>query len=591
MLMLRFALPCLAALSVASCGGGEASHSGDTTPTSPGTGVPPSGSGSSFYLPFVATSTSGGETGLFVVPSNNPASSPTFVTQTPAGDQVITMLGLSKSLTSNSSNVVTASSPYALLYIATGSDGKAHAYALNLSDVTVAPAATQISSLSLGSVADICGIVGSAQTRISDPTTLFVVLHTNSGGATSCGSGGDVYEVIHYTDSATTAPTVIDIATPTPVNPLVPLYTSGGALGGLVLLNSITSSLDFYDDNTFTNPTVLATGVTSWSDLADDSAVDNTGDVGATIAFLSLTTSNGTSLWRVTASGVAANVYTATGTLEGVADQNNIYFTDTTLGSSQGIYQEALSGGTPTQLYSASVSGLTIPPHYTLIGSNGTDLVLVRNDFVMSGGMSMAVANLPVGTATSPTVIAGPFSGVVTAALCPATFGNVTSDDLLVNVAPGPLSGSTTSTAYSTEILTPAGAVKQAPLANSTFGALLSCDNGFGSVLQIRGITDTSGGYGGGAVNALDLGTLAATQLGTTSGSGSYTVPSGDQLSAIFLSNTIGLGGAFPVSGSGSSGIAVDLSKSELVAVSVPYSNVSVEIPQQGPEASQLSVR
>ena len=573
MLELRFALFCVAALAVASCGGGTTADTGSTTPTSTAPpGTTPEG-GAAFYLPFVATSTSGGETGLLVVPSNSPASTPIFVTQTPSNAQAVRLLGLSKELTSNSSNVVTSWSPYALLYAATGGDGSAHVYALNLSDVSVAPAATQASSLSLSSMTDICGFVQSAQTQVSDPTTLFVVLQTNSGGASSCGTGGDVYQVIHYSDSADTAPTVVNITTPT-LATLLPLYQASGKLGGLVLLNSTTNDLDFYSDDTFTNPSVLTGGVTSWFDVADDSSVDNTGGVGATTAFLSMTTASGTSLWRVPSSGSAANVYTASGILQGVADQNNVYFVDGVPGT-QKIYQEALGGGTPTELYGATVSGLSIPSQYTLVGSNGTQLVMIQSGFATGGGISMSLATLPVGTPATPTAIAGPFSGAVTAAMCPATFGDITTDDLLVNVT---AIGSTTTD--SSEVLTPAGAVKQALLTDSTFGAVVTCGNGFGSVVQIQGITDTGGGYGGGTVDALNLSSLTATQLSTTSGSGSYTVPSGDMLSVIFLSETIGLGSVGPSSGGVSSGMAVDLSKSQIVPVSVPYSDVTINLPR-----------
>ena len=584
MLKSHFALSCIAALAVAACGGGAATStgSGGTTPAGSDPGGSSQGSSPSFYLPFVATSSNGGETGLFVVPSDNLAATPVFVTQTPSSAQSMAVLALSKELAPNNSNVVTSSSPYALLYTATGSDGNAHVYALNLSDVAVAPAATQVSSLSLSSVADICSILGSAQTEVSDPTTLFVVLHTNAGGQSNCGSGGDVYQVIHYADSATTAPTVVDITTSMPAlgasappYGLVPLYQTSGALGGMVLLNSTTGDLDFYSDDTFTNPTVLAAGVTSWSDIVDDSAVDNTGGVGATTAFLSVTTSNGTSLWRVTSSGTASTIYSASGSLQGVADQSNVYFTDTVLLSGQKIYQEAISGGTPAELYGTTVSGLTIPPQYRLVGSNGTVLVLTTSTLSTSGNAAMLVATLPVGTPATPTNIAGPFSGIMTAALCPATFGDVTSDDLLLNVTLGASNGSTATTTYSTEVLTPAGAVKQAILTDSTFALLPGCGNGFGSVLQISGITDTGGGYGGGTVSALNLSSFSTTPLSTTSGNGSYTIPSGDTLSVAFLSDTIGLGAVFPQAGRVAGGIGVDLSKDLIVPVSVPYSDVT----------------
>ena len=70
-----------------------------------------------------------------------------------------------------------------------------------------------------------------------------------------------------------------------------PLYGADGALGGAVMLDSATGNLDFYAGDTFTMPTVLTTGVTSWLDMVDDAAVNGTGSVGASTAFLNVKTS------------------------------------------------------------------------------------------------------------------------------------------------------------------------------------------------------------------------------------------------------------------------------------------------------------
>ena len=194
------------------------------------------------------------------------------------------------------------------------------------------------------------------------------------------------------------------------------------------------------------------------------------------------------------------------------------------------------------------------------------------------GSTSSSVLTLPVGSAATPTVIAGPFSGMVSAAMCPATFGNVASDDLLLNVTQTVTSGSTTTYSYSTEVLTPSGAVAQATLADSAFPGLPACTGNFGTVLQVRGITDTNGGYGGATVSAFDLGTSSVTALSTTSGSGSYTVAPGDVAEGGFLSDDIGSGFVGPYSqpGSISSGLAFDIAKTLIVPVTVQDSNVSV---------------
>lgn len=567
-------------LTVVACGGGTAAN----TANPPGSGAAgsgpggsdPGGAGGVYYLPFVATSSSGGETGLFVVPSDNLSAPPIFVTRTPTSSQTVLVEALSKQLASNSSNMAASASPYALLYAAAGGDGSVHLYALTLSNTSVAPSATQVSSLALSSTDDICPANAAAQTKLTDPTTLFVVLHTNPGGTSSCGHGGDVYQVIHYTDSATTAPSVVQIA---PAGGLVgnvftALYRQDGSLGGLVLLDSATGALQFYSDNTFTNPVTTATGGTSWSDLIDDSSVDNTAGMGAQTAFLAVTTSSGTALWRVTASGVASKVYTASGSLGlfSAADNSNVYFTDwVEQRGAQSIYQESIGGGAPIALYSTTAGSLPPAPPYTVVGSTGVVLVLATE------GPSSSIVTLPVGKPATPTRIAGPFSGAAVPTLCPATSGDVSSDVLLVNVIATTSAGATTTATSSTEILTPAGVVEQPVLNDSAFVAAPGC--GFGSVLQVRGITDTTGGYGGGTVSALNLGSFVATQLATTSGNGSYPVPAGDFLGATFLTNTVGLGAVIPVAGGASGGVAVDLAKNLLVPVSVAGSNVSLELP------------
>lgn len=602
----RLTLVLTSALALAACGAGSTSgsSSGDNAGNNSGNNGGNNGSNggnnggnsgtSAFYIPYQATTTSNGETGLFVIPSDNLSTAPIFVTRTSSSSQSVSTVGSSSQLTLNSANVVTSVSPYALLYIAVGSDGSQHVYRVQLADTTVAPTAVQVSSLSLPTTTALCLGGGSAQTNIYDPKTIFVLLHTNAGGSSSCGKGGDVYQVVHYADSSTTAPTVINITTATPLSsPLVPLYKSGGALGGMVLLDS-KGNLDFYSDDTFTNPMVLTSGVTQWFNIVDDSTVNNTGGTGASTAFLSVTTSSGTSLLRVPSSGAASNVYTASGgpLLRGVADTNNVYFMDTSvptpfMNGTRKIYQEAIAGGTPVEIYSATVTGLQPPPIDMLLASNGTTLLL-SSIAGITNTATTSILSLPIGSGGTLSTLAGPFSGKVSVSVCPATFGDLTTDEVLLSVLDTTSSSATTS-GYSSEVLTPSGQVKQT-LANSaflTFGAPFPCGPESGTVLQVRGITDTNGsGYGGATVNSFNLSSLTVTPLTTTSGSGNYVVPNGDQLFTSFLSDTVGFGvivptpsppapGGKPPSGGTSSGVAFDVAKSLIEPVNVPSSYVS----------------
>jgi hypothetical protein len=98
-----------------------------------------------------------------------------------------------------------------------------------------------------------------------------------------------------------------------------------------------------------------------------------------------------------------------------------------------------------------------------------------------------------------------------------------------------------------------------------------------GSALQITGITDTAGGYGGGTFNAVNVGTLASTAL-TTTGGAAYTVPAGYVSGFTQLSTTIGAGLLAPMGASSavSDGGAYDLSKDLIVPISLTNTNVGL---------------
>ena len=251
-----------------------------------------------------STSSATGDTGLFVIPTDDLSSAPIFVTRTPRAAPNVIVAGLAKQAI-KTSDAMRSSSPYAVLYLATGNDGNVHMYGLKLAGTSGVPTATQVSSLSLGSLDEICGLVGFAPTRLDDPTTLFTVIRSNAAGRSSCGQG-DQYDVVHFTDSQSTAALAINITTPTsdiPIaTPLRALYQADGSFGGAVLLDSATGSLNFYRDDTFTQPATLVTGVSLAYDLIDDRSVANTGFLGAHTTFISVHQGKQTSLWRVDAS-------------------------------------------------------------------------------------------------------------------------------------------------------------------------------------------------------------------------------------------------------------------------------------------------
>ena len=327
---------------------------------------------------------------MFVIPSNALTTTPTYLT-TSASTMA---LASGQNLTVNGSNVVTAYSPATLMFAATDTSNDIHIYGLNLLAPST-PTATQISSLSLplaaGEALDmvICDFHGSAG-NLRQPTTVFVVLHI--AGTTGCNTTGDVWEVVHYTDSPATAPTVVSITT----TGIEELYAPSGALAGLVLLDPASRNLYVYADDSFTAPaTAIPGGGIDYIGSAysnNNVAASGTAFTG-TVLFLAVTkTGPTTSLYRLPyTSRVATNEYTEVGTaplvLSSFSDGTNLYFTDN--GDPQLIFQEPLAGGAPTQLYSYAVPSGHRP--YSLVGSNGSLLVMSANE---RGGMK-AGTDLP----------------------------------------------------------------------------------------------------------------------------------------------------------------------------------------------------
>jgi hypothetical protein len=126
-----------------------------------------------------------------------------------------------------------------------------------------------------------------------------------------------------------------------------------------------------------------------------------------------------------------------------------------------------------------------------LIGSNGTLLVLTSTTVGAISSptlMQTSVLTLTVGVPGAPASIAGPFSGMVSAWMCPSSFGDVASDDLLLNVDSNPAMVSTMPTTYS-RVLTPSGVVKQPAMANSAF--LIVGVPDIAGLPDIAGIWDT----------------------------------------------------------------------------------------------------
>ena len=519
------------------------------------------GGGGAFWIPYRATpaNSSCGPTGVFVIPSNALTTTPTYVT---TSDNT-TSLAAGQNVTVDGSNAVTAYSPATLMFAATDTNNNIHVYGLNLVAAQT-PVATQISSLSLALAPGaqlntvICDFHGSS-TDLLQPTTLFVVLHI--AGTTGCSTKGDVWEVVHYTDSVATAPTVVNITTTN----IQELYAPSGALAELVLADPASNNLYVYANDTFTAP---ATAIAGGGIAAVETLYSNNNVVASdtaftgTVVFLAVTTTGGTEhLYRLPyTSTTAMNEYTAVAalSLNGVTDSTNLYFTDN--GKPQLIWQEPLAGGTPTKLYS-----YTVPAegeHYSLVGSNGSLLVMSTYAYPVGGGIVSQLATLPVGTLSANTTALGnSVYGFIDAALVETTPGTPSTALVFVstesvNSTPGPPPPT-----YSSEVLTPGGTIQLGVSRNSAYA-----DTGGlpGYVLQVTGLQIQN--RENLSISAINLGTLAATGLSNPTG---VALPIAMRPFLVPKSNLIGAGSV------GADGLAFDLSKDLIVPIIIANTNVT----------------
>ncbi len=534
-----------------------------------------SGGGGAYWIPYSATPVPGvtptGKNGLFLIASDKltSAPAPAFVTT-----DTTQLLGLGTQISTKGG--LATYSPQLMMYADTTSTGTTKIFGLALANTSSVPTPTQVSNLSLSSTQQVCGAF-SSETDVTQPTTLFIVIEV--GTSAQCSSGGGTFEVIHYTDSATTAPAVVSINT----TEIQSVYNDH-ILTALLLYDSTTKSFDAYRDNTFTSPTQKITGLsgTQYVTSVLDSATLSIPELFFTVT----TTTPATELYRIDGATLAVTLIQNIGSgsipYPTPQDDTNLYYqvvTGTTT-ITAAFYQVALVGGTPKLLYTAPVyTNATSITSYQLIGSNDSVLAFqYSND--PSSDPTKATATLytvPVGTTTTtPTTLATyPTGDTLQGAFLAVPSGSGLSSSVLfatVRHATGTVPPLTI--AYSAVSIPLNGGTAPAPIANSIYGALAIVSNRLtDSVWQVTGITDTDGGYGGGTANSVNVAGLADTPF-TTTGGGNYVFSTGfiGSLFAISSNNiAIGdffnepavlLGGQLQVEG-----VAADLSKNFLYPI------------------------
>jgi uncharacterized protein YggU (UPF0235/DUF167 family) len=552
--------------------------------SSSGTG----GGSGAFWIPYsatpVASATPAGSTGLFLIPSDKLASAPAPKFLTTDTTQLLG-IGTQISVTDG----VSTYSPQVMMYADTSPSGITKIYGVTLAGTSSFPTPSQIGSLALPSTQQICPSFSAAETNVTEPDTLFAVIEV--GTETQCVSGGGTYEVVHYTDSATTAPVVVTLNTIT----MNAIYQNA-KLTGLLVFDSTTNSLDLYADDTFTSPTQKITSLTASSFV---SGVLDVATLSTTGVFLSATATGGaTSLYRIDGSTLAVTQIqdVMTGSIgTAVQDDNNLYYLVLTPGASSTTIltfnQVVLTGGTPKLLYTAPAfvaAGATGARGYQLIGSNDSVLAFDYSTEPYTSGVpdptkaTATIYTVPVGTTTtSPTTLATyPAGNILEAAFLSAPSGSGLSASVLfaaVRNATGSIAAPTI--AYSAVSIPLDGGTAPAPIADSVYLPLAVISLRLAdSVWQVTGITDKNGGFGGGTANAVNVSTLADTPF-TTTGGGNYVFSAGFSgiLEAISSNNiAIGLflnqsGGATPQE----IGVAADLTSHFLYPIALTNTYVA----------------
>lgn len=459
-----------------------------------------------WWIPYIAypqKGTTGGLTGLFLIASNLIHDSPTqqFIATTPAsiiGEGVkITAAGLA------------GAQPMNMMYSAVGTDGNTHIYGVPVNNTAAVPTPAQITNLSLASTQTICGKT-QAQTSLTNAATLFVVLNVSTA---PCGANPSTFYVVHYKDTPTTKPKKVSIST----TQISTLYNNG-VLVGLYLYDAATKSLNYYASDAFASPTKLVTSVAGVTPIAGTATIANGTTFGATVFFPAVAgvTASGNALYSIESTSPSTVTLIHKGTVsQGVVDNANLYFQDTSSSTAAVFYQVGLTAATPMELYSGSV----IPSlsSYTLIGTDTVHLAFMES--VVAPTSQATISTIPIGVlSTTPTAIAGPYNGNVFEPFLAAPKANDWAANKLFLTILQFTAGPPVKYTYSSTA-TALSAIAPTPKKNSAYESL-----GTGSVWQAKGITDTDGGLGGASMNLVNVTTLADSAL-TTTGGLAYHIP------------------------------------------------------------------
>jgi hypothetical protein len=508
------------------------------------------------YLPldaFALSGTSGGTNGLLVISTKAPAEAPIPVLNE----------GVMRVAVARQSNGIPAN----LFYTTFHTDGSNHIWSLDLSGAsTLLPA--QISNLTLpryvhslgGQLVPIvlCGGF-TINKNLNDPNSAFLVLAIPRD-ETNCqfGHSPNKWVLIHPTDSPSTDPVTL----PSFAGTIVPLYQPSGALAGIVAVDGSTNHLNFYADETFTNPTQL---------LADAGPLDDGIDAGSGYTYLVVQPAGATitspvgSLYRIDSTGtLSSDLYDfqGSGGILGVTDPDHVYFTDSTTASPPQTFIGRTVNGASQVLYTFAPTG-------------------VSRNFL---GLAADHLIFQVQTATDPSALphydllsvstSSPGTATTIASYDNNTDVQLVGGDLLVTLGTaGLVSGVSAEDQSATLILDVSGAVLRPYLLGSAFATRGT------SPMLVSHVSDPHL-LAGGEIDVLDLSHPASNGVALKAASGAtYTLPADVFVVGLDpITATVGIGGVGFEHG-GDLEVEYDLSTGVITPIALPNTTVNFLLP------------
>jgi hypothetical protein len=544
-------------------------------------------SNSPAYVGYIATADTAGQSGagIFLVPSNTLTNAPAFATPSPVAS-LVTDLQMS------CSGSLLSTVPYSQIY-ASASAGAVSLYKLDLNPAEGSPTPAQLGSLSAPIVAganplaNVCQIANSNQSsslgfyNLADPTSMFFVLHlAGTQGCDQTGTAsGDQYYLIHYSDSPTTAPSPMPVATTN----FYPLWDNAGALTGVVLFDPVAQSLNYYAGSGFANggdgfqnPTKLLTGVTGAGGVSPQYAEGSLG-------FFIVTTATAQTVYRFTNSGTPSlqQLYTTPngdpGLSGGLIDDNSIYFLNDN--NDQTTILEAPLNGSGSTISLITVEtplSSAFRTYLSLAGSTDSVLLFYTVQTIYSGDTTYnsTLATVPTGVASASSTPLGGTNGNYQGEIHPHLFfppGSASSDAVVFVEIFDPYPFIQAGVTSETQIVTLGGKVLQ-PVQAGEFFAYVGNPNNPGAIIQ--------GANGG--LSSLYTSTLVATQLLTSAGTPLVFSSDTNTVTLTPASSTILTGiiscsqsaVATCAAGTNGTGIAIDVSKNLVTTINAPNSDV-----------------